>query len=125
MTEYILTLLGSLTPWLADALVILGVFVMTIGVYGIFRMPDTYTRLHAASKMVLLGVMPLLLASVVTGDPEIIFRIILIGVFLLLTTPVSAHVIGRAAFQRGQKMEVPEAIDESGRDPNRSAGSGR
>jgi multicomponent Na+:H+ antiporter subunit G len=102
-------------PWLADALVILGVSVMTLGIYGMIRMPDTYTRLHAASKVVFLGVISLLAASTVTGDPAIILRVVLIAAFLLVTTPVSGHVIARAAFQRGERMEAPEAVDESGR----------
>jgi multicomponent Na+:H+ antiporter subunit G len=105
----------AVVPWLADALVVLGVFIMTIGVYGVVRMPDTYTRLHAASKAVFLGVISLLVASLVTGDPKIVLRAVLIGVFLLLTTPVSAHVIGRAAFQKDEQMETPGAVDESGR----------
>jgi monovalent cation/proton antiporter MnhG/PhaG subunit len=67
----------------------------------------TYTRLHAASKMMFLGVISLLTASLATGDPEFIYRVILIGVFLILTTPVSAHLVARAAFQTGEKMENP------------------
>ncbi len=111
--------LEAIVPWLADALVILGVLIMTIGVYGVIRMPDTYTRLHGASKAVFLGVISLLVASVVTGDPAIIFRVILVGVFLILTTPVSAHVIARAAYLQGERMEAPDAVDESGRNlPN-------
>lgn len=108
-------------PLLADALVILGVSVMTVGIYGMIRMPDTYTKLHAASKMVFLGVISLLVSSTVTGDREIIFRCVLIGVFLILTTPVSAHVIAKAAFQRHERMRTPGAIDESGRDLPRDA----
>jgi multicomponent Na+:H+ antiporter subunit G len=54
-------------PYLADALVILGLWVMTVGVYGMIRMPDTYTRLHAASKAVFLGVISLCASSAVTG----------------------------------------------------------
>jgi multicomponent Na+:H+ antiporter subunit G len=50
-------------PFMADALVLFGVLVMTLGVYGVVRMPDTYSRQHAASKMVFLGVITLLLAS--------------------------------------------------------------
>jgi multicomponent Na+:H+ antiporter subunit G len=107
---------AAVIPYLADALVVVGVFIMTVGVYGMIRMPDTYTRLHSASKAVFLGVISLLVASVVTGDPEIILRAVLIGAFLILTTPVSAHMIGRAAYQRGERMEAPEAVDESGRD---------
>ncbi len=112
-------------PYLADALVVLGLFVMTVGVYGVIRMPDTYTRLHAASKAVFLGVISLLVASVVTGDEEIILRAALIAVFLMLTTPVSAHVIARAAYRRGERMEAPGAVDESGQRLNREPGSGR
>lgn len=86
---------------------------MTIGVYGMVWMPDTYARLHAAAKAVFLGVISLLIASTVTGDPAIILRALLTGAFLLLTAPVSAHVIARAAYQRGEKMESSDAIDQS------------
>ncbi len=104
----------DLLPWLADALVVLGVGIMTVGVYGVIRMPDLYTRLHAASKSVFLGVCSLALASVVTGDPDIIARVLLIGALLLLTTPVSSHAIGRAAYLERERMETPGAVDESG-----------
>lgn len=106
--------LADAVPWVADALVVLGVLVMTVGVYGMIRMPDTFMRLHAASKVVFLGLIPLLLASTATGDPDIVLRVILIAAFLLLTTPVSGHVIGRAAYLRGERMEA--AVDESRRD---------
>jgi multicomponent Na+:H+ antiporter subunit G len=104
----------AVVPWLADALVILGVGIMTIGVYGVIRMPDLYTRLHAASKSVFLGVFSLVLASIVTGDPAIVARVLLIGVLLLLTTPVASHAIGRGAYLEGERMRTPGAIDESG-----------
>jgi multicomponent Na+:H+ antiporter subunit G len=106
--------IGDAVPWLADALVVLGVVVMTIGVYGVVRMPDVYTRLHAASKSVFLGVISLVLASLVTGDAAIIARVLLIGAVLLLTTPVSAHAIGRGAYLDHERMETPGAVDESG-----------
>ena len=108
-------LLGNAVPFVADGLVILGVLVMTVGVYGAIRMPDTYTKLHAMSKAVFLGVVSLCAASVATGQPEIIYRAILIGGFLLITTPISAFVVARAAYLRGERMETPDAVDESGR----------
>lgn len=107
-------LCAALVPWLADGLVVLGVAVMTVGVYGVIRMPDLYTKLHAASKAVFLGVVSLVAASVVTGDPAIVARVLLIGAILLLTTPVASHVIGRGAYLEGEQMETPGAIDESG-----------
>lgn len=107
---------SAVVPFLADGLVVLGVLVMTIGVYGVVRLPDAYTRLHAAGKAVFLGIMPLLLASALTGNPEVIPRVFLIAFFLLVTTPVSAHVIGRAAYLRGEEMRTPEAVNEADRD---------
>jgi multicomponent Na+:H+ antiporter subunit G len=67
------------------------------------RLPDTYTRLLATSKARVLGVISLLGASVVTGNSEIVYRVLLIGVFLVLTTPVSAHVIARAGYWWGRR----------------------
>ncbi len=107
--------LSEAASYVADALVILGIFVMTVGVYGAIRMPDTYTKLHAMSKAVFLGVVSFCASSVVTGDPAIICRAILIAAFLLITTPISAFVIARAAFLRGERMETPDARDESGK----------
>jgi multicomponent Na+:H+ antiporter subunit G len=103
---------ASVGPWVADALVVLGILVMTIGVYGVVRMPDTYTRLHVASKMVFLGAMPLLLASALAGGQDVALRVILIAFFILLTTPVSAHVVGRAAYLRGERIKGPEPVEE-------------
>ena len=109
------SVLSSALPYLADGLVILALWVMTVGVYGVIRMPDTYTRLHAASKAVFLGVVSLCASSVVTGDPDIIYRAILIAAFLIVTTPISTFVIARAALLRGEGMETLGALDESGK----------
>ena len=106
-------LASAVASYLADALVVVGVLVMTVGVYGAIRMPDTYTKLHSMSKAVFLGVVSLCVSSIVTGDPAIIYRAILIAAFLLVTTPISALVIARAAFLRGEKMQSPNARDES------------
>ncbi len=100
-------------PWLTDALVILGVAVMTVGVYGVFRMPDVYTELHAASKAVFLGVIVLVAASVGTLDGAIVARGALIALFLVATTPVAAHTIALAAYRSGEPLETPGARDES------------
>ena len=111
-------MVDQLVPWLADALVLLGVAIMTIAVYGVIRMPDLYTKLHAASKAAFLGVVSLCLASVVTGESDIIARVVLIAALLLLTTPVSSHVIGRGAYLDRERMATRGAVDESPRHLN-------
>ena len=103
---------------LADGLVLLGLFIMTLAVFGLIRKPDIYTQLHAASKAVILGVVPILLSVVLLGDPAINVRVFLIACFILLTTPVSAHAIGRAAFFLREPMKGPDDLDESGQLPH-------
>jgi multicomponent Na+:H+ antiporter subunit G len=86
--------------WIADALVLFGLAVMSLAVLGLLRFSDLYLRLHAAGKAVVLGTVPILLATIGSGDPAMIGRAGLVAAFLLLTAPVSAHAIGRAAYVR-------------------------
>jgi multicomponent Na+:H+ antiporter subunit G len=104
-----------MTAWLASALVLLGLAVMTVAVYGVVRLPDVYTQLHATSKAAFLGVLALLAAAAVGGDGAIVSRAVLIAVLLVLTTPVAAHVIAQSAHHRREPMRTREAIDESAR----------
>lgn len=107
---------------LGDALVIFGLIIMSVAIYGLIWLPDLYARLHAASKAVSLGIVPILLALLVTGEPAIIFRVMLIMSFLVLTAPVSAHVIGRAAYTEREPLTGPDAVDESGHLPHQADG---
>ena len=102
-----------MTAWIADALIVLGLAVMTLGIYGIVRFPDVYTQLHASSKAAFLGVSALL-AAAMGGEPAIVARVVLIIALLALTTPVAAHAIGQAAHHRREPMRSPDAVDESG-----------
>ncbi len=99
--------------WVADGFIVLGAIVMTIGVVGIVRMPDIYTKLHAASKSVFLGVCSFLIAIVATGDPAISARAVLIGLLLILTTPVAAFEIARAA-AREERQHANRSQEPSG-----------
>ena len=110
---------NTLISWISDGLVLLSMLIMSIAVYGMFKLPDVYTRIHAAGKGAFLGILPLLLAASINGGPAIGYRAFLIAIFLLLTTPVGAHVIGLAAYQMRERMETPGAIDESGSELNK------
>jgi multicomponent Na+:H+ antiporter subunit G len=102
-----------MTQVVADTLTIFGLAILTVGVYGVLRMPDVYTQLHAASKAGFLGVVALLLSATLDGDGAIIARAVLITALLAVTTPVAAHAIGRAAHRRKEAMRTPGAVDES------------
>lgn len=106
--------MSGIIPWAADVLILGALLMLTIAVYGVFRMPDIYTRLHAASKTAVFGIIPLLLAITLTGDPAFIARAVLIGAFVLFTTPVAAHSIAWAAFD-ADKADLIEPVSLSAR----------
>jgi monovalent cation/proton antiporter MnhG/PhaG subunit len=84
----------------AAMLLLLGPIVMTISVYGVFRMPDVYSQLHAAGMASGLGAITILLASIATRDAATITDAVLVIAFLALTAPISSHAIAWAAYRR-------------------------
>jgi multicomponent Na+:H+ antiporter subunit G len=101
--------------WVVDGLMVLGVALLGISVFGMLWMPDLYTRLHAASKGCFVGTSLIVLAALVTGGPGVTSRCLLILLFLVLTNPLSSHAIGRAAWLAREPTEPPDLLDESGR----------
>lgn len=78
----------------------IGAVVILIAAIGILRMPDFYLRLSVTVKAATLGVgIFLLCAAMVFPYTEVPFKALAIIFFLLLTSPVSAHMIGRRAFR--------------------------
>jgi len=92
--------IDTLLEALAVGLTALGVVVTAITVYGVARMRGLYTRLQAASKAAMLGAVAILAASIGSGDGKTIARAAAVALFLLVTTPVAAHVIAQAAYRR-------------------------
>lgn len=99
--------------YIYDVMLIVSLLVMTLGIVAIWRMPDIYTKLHGASKSVFLGVVLLSLSATVVVEDTMIARVILLILLVVITTPISSHAIGRAAFLMQERMETPDAVDES------------
>jgi multicomponent Na+:H+ antiporter subunit G len=87
---------------IAGTLLICGASLATIAAIGIVRFPDVLSRMHAATKPQTVGLL-LILAGLALRlqDLSDITILVLIAVFQLLTAPVSAHMVGRAAFRTG------------------------
>ena len=69
---------------------------------GLVRFPDLYTRIHAASKAGVVGAGFILIAlALIAFDFSIILRALVAIAFLLLTSPVSAHLLARATYITG------------------------
>ncbi len=80
---------------------IAGLFAL-VAALGILRMPDVILRMHASTKAGTLACgLTMLAAAMVFGDLAVAVRAAGVVVFLLLTAPVAAHMIGRAALRTG------------------------
>ncbi len=90
-----------------------GAFFMVVAALGVLRMPDLLMRMHAATKAGTLGAgMVLIAVAIHYGELGITMRAIATVVFLFLTAPVAAHMIGRAAYFVGIKLWEGTFIDE-------------
>ena len=77
-----------------------GIFFFLIGVIGLLRFPDAYSRMHATTKCDTLGAGLILFALILySGFSAASAKLFLLIVFIWLTNPTSAHVIARAAYR--------------------------
>ncbi|WP_136717888.1 monovalent cation/H(+) antiporter subunit G [Halorientalis salina] len=92
----------TITEGAVVALLAGGVFFGLVAAVGLLRLPDLYTRTHAASKTDTLGAGLTLAAVAVVYDAGLpTVKAGLLLVFLLITNPTAAHAIARAAADQG------------------------
>ncbi|MBR9787498.1 MAG: monovalent cation/H(+) antiporter subunit G [Vibrionaceae bacterium] len=86
-------------------LLCIGTLFFLIASLGIVRMPDLYTRMHAATKAGTVGVASLLLSvAIAIPDATVISRALGTMLFIFLTAPVAAHLLGKAMRKSGYRM---------------------
>jgi len=109
-----------MTEFLVAALLLIGSLFMLLGAVGILRMPDVYMRIGTATKASTLGLVCILLAVAVHfGELKMGTRAIATMVFIFLTAPVAAHMIGRAAYAIGVPLWDRTIVDEMHGQPAR------
>ena len=99
------------------SLVALGAVFLFIGALGVLRMPDCYTRIQAGTKASTLGAI-LSLAGIGTLNPAWLGKAMLVVVFVLLSNPVSSHVLARAAHAVGIKPRGGPGRDDLAKAPD-------
>ena len=109
-------------------LMVVGAVLTLLAALGMVRMPDVYSRMQSATKASTLGVGCTMLAVAVDfADLAITTRAVLIVAFVFLTAPISAHMIGRAAYYVGVPLwegtKLDELRDHNGRQGNPSESS--
>lgn len=88
--------------WIADLLLLVGALFLFLGALGLWRMPDLYTRLQAGTKAVTLGSVAMLL-GIGVAEPAWWPKLLLITLFILLTSPLGSSTVARAARVIGQR----------------------
>jgi multicomponent Na+:H+ antiporter subunit G len=102
MTEIIIIVLSSL-----------GAIFIFLAAVGVVRMPDLYLRISVTTKAATLGIgLILIAAAVYFNDLSITSRVLAIILFMLLTAPVGAHMLGRASYFIGVKMWKNSEYDD-------------
>ncbi len=94
-------------------LIIVGTFLMLISAIGIIRLPDFYLRMSAITKAATLGLFLLLIGlAIYFNNFGLSVKSFVIILLVLLTNPVGAHAIARAAYMKDTQLWDGNVVDE-------------
>ena len=116
------TLLIDVLSW---ACLLAGGLFCAIGALGLLRMPDFYTRTHAASVTDTVGAGLILLGLILQAGPTLVaVKLAMIGLLLFFTGPVAGHALVKAAMGRGLAplLAEPDAAFADSRSSARERG---
>lgn len=108
----------------AGVLLVLGGFLSLAAGIGLNRFPDALSRLHAATKPQILGLVFVVLALALSArSGAVLLLLIPVVVFQMLTAPIAAHMVGRAGYRTGD-FDAGTLITDELADDIASAGRG-
>lgn len=94
----------ALLDGLSWALLLSGGLFCVVGAVGLLRMPDFYTRMHAASVIETLGAGLMLLGLLLqAGWTLISVKLVMVGLLIFFVSPTASHALAKAALARGLK----------------------
>lgn len=82
----------------------LGVIISIASIVGMYRLPDVYSRIHAAGKITTVGVVCFIIGAGFL-NPQWIPKLLVLATFIVLVNPVSGHAIAKAAISTGVPMQ--------------------
>jgi multicomponent Na+:H+ antiporter subunit G len=102
-----------MTDWLVGLFAVAGAALMFLAGLGVLRMPDLFTRMQATTKAATLGVVFVLSAAAIEfGELAVVTRAAAAAVFIAMTGPVAAHLLGRAAYFLGVPLWEKSVRDD-------------
>ena len=99
--------------WIAGTLIIIGAFFALVASVGLVRLPDIYSRMHAASKAGTVGSGLMMIAlAIIAAESGTTIRALAGVLFFVLTAPIAAHLLARASYKVGYKLWEHSVADE-------------
>ncbi|MDP2731947.1 MAG: monovalent cation/H(+) antiporter subunit G, partial [Hoeflea sp.] len=97
--------MNDIVTLISATLLVIGSAFTLVAAIGLLRLPDLYTRMHAASKAGTMGSCLMLIALAIhASDVGTMSRALAGVVFFLLTAPVSTHLLAKAAYSVGYRL---------------------
>lgn len=106
---------SQIIEWISVIIIFIGSIISVISAYGMLRFPDVYTRAHAIAKSATLAVLSCLIGAFIyiwVKDNYVSIRLILGILFVFITSPVSTHLVIRAAYRSGVPLAEGSGEDE-------------
>ncbi len=102
-------------------LIALSLFFALAGVIGMLRMPDAFCRMQSSTNIATLGVLGVIIGGIIyafgiLGSAEMGIKLIVLGVFYIVTVPISGHAIAKGAYHHGVRPEKDMVCDQYGED---------
>lgn len=105
--------MSTILTLVSAILIIVGALFALVASIGLLRLPDVYSRMHAASKAGTMGSGLMLIALAIHAGGSGVFARALAGVvFFLLTAPIAAHLLAKAAYTVGYGLGPRAVRDE-------------
>lgn len=108
---------NEMIDFIAVLLIFIGSVIAVISAIGLIRFPDIYNRAHAGTKAATLAVLLTLSGVFIyfwVSENYFSIRLLLGIIFVFMTSPVSGHLVTRAAYRSGVKMADSSIEDELG-----------
>lgn len=105
--------MNLLSDIVTSVLILTGAVLALTAAIGVVRFPDTLSRMHAATKPQVVGLILILLGAFnhLRGNVDI-WMIALVGIFTVLTAPIIAHTVGQVAYREQRVREGLFMVDE-------------
>ena len=104
-----------------DIFIGISIFFALAGTVGMLRMPDTFCRMQSSTNIATMGVLGVIVGAVlftlfVQVDYSMAVKLVILGVFYIVTNPISGHALAKGAYRHGIRPDKEMVVDMYGED---------